>query len=146
MALCPGSLGNLGVKLTTADVRIDWRVVDVYNRRVVKTGSATASQKGGGFDVGTAVNGHGGRIGFDNQEFMNSALGKATVKAVTVISQDMAGLNLPASGRTQSKMQVAQAQQAASTAASTPSVDPRHSPGGREQEHPDRFRWLQAGL
>jgi curli biogenesis system outer membrane secretion channel CsgG len=115
----PGSLGNLGVKLTSADVRIDWRVVDVYNRRVIKTGSATASQKGGGFDVGTAVNGRGGRIGFDNQEFMNSALGKATVKAVDTIAQDMSGLNLPASGRSQSKMQVAQNQQAAVTAAAT---------------------------
>jgi curli biogenesis system outer membrane secretion channel CsgG len=104
----PGSLGNLGVKLTTSDVRIDWRVVDVFNRRVLKTGQATASQKGAGFDVGTAVSGRGGNIGFSNQEFMNSALGKATVKAVTAISQDMSGIDLPESGRLRSKAQVAQ--------------------------------------
>jgi curli biogenesis system outer membrane secretion channel CsgG len=107
----PGSLGNLGLKLTTSDVRIDWRVVDVYNRRVIKTGQATASQKGAGFDIGAAVDGHGGKIGFSNQEFMNSALGKATVKAVAAISQDMAGLNLPESGRLRSKAQAARKQE-----------------------------------
>lgn len=101
----PGSLGNLGVKLTTADVRVDWRLVDVYNRKVLKTGQATASQKGGGFDVGAAVSGHGGKIGFNNQEFMNSALGKATVKAVSSIVQQVASVSLPESGRSQSKAQ-----------------------------------------
>jgi curli biogenesis system outer membrane secretion channel CsgG len=113
----PGSLGNLGVKLTTTDVRIDWRVVDVFNRRVIKTGQATAAQKGAGFDIGTAVNGRGGNIGFNNQEFMNSALGKATVKAVNSIAQDMAGIELPESGRLQSKAQAAKKLEGASQAA-----------------------------
>ena len=121
----PGSLGNLGVKLTTSDVRVDWRVVDVYNRKVIKTGQATASQKGAGFDVGAAVDGHGGTIGFSNEEFMNSALGKATVKAVNTIAQDMAKVSLPQSGRGRSKLAAAQKQQintqaAAVAAALTP--------------------------
>lgn len=107
----PGSLGKLGVKLTTSDVRIDWRVVDVFNRKVVKSGQATASHKGAGFDIGAAVDGHGGNIGFSNQEFMDSALGKATVKAVDGIAKDMANVSLPASGRVQSKVQSAQTQQ-----------------------------------
>jgi curli biogenesis system outer membrane secretion channel CsgG len=41
----PGSFGNLGVKLTTSDVRVDWRLVDVYNRKVVTSGQATAHRK-----------------------------------------------------------------------------------------------------
>jgi curli biogenesis system outer membrane secretion channel CsgG len=122
----PGSLGNLGVKLTTSDVRIDWRVVDVYNRRVIKSGQATASQKGAGFDIGAAVDGHGGKIGFSNQEFMNSALGKATVKAVGTISQDMANISLPESGRTRSKAQVA-AKQAGEIQAVTAAI--KQTPG-----------------
>jgi curli biogenesis system outer membrane secretion channel CsgG len=104
----PGSLGNLGVKLTTADVRIDWRVVDVHNRRVIRTGNALGTHKGGGFDIGAAVDGHGGNIGFNNHEFMNSALGKATVKAVNTIGQELTHLSLPESGRTRSKAQAAQ--------------------------------------
>jgi len=114
----PGSLGNLGVKMTTADVRIDWRLVDVYTRKVLHTGSATATHKGGGFDIGVAVSGHGGRIGFGNQEFMNSALGKATAKAVTNITAELVGLSLPESGRRQSKARAqTQEQQAAQAAA-----------------------------
>lgn len=101
----PGSLGNLGVKVNTSDVRIDWRLVDVYNRKVVKSGQATASQKGAAFDVGVAVDGHGGNIGFDNKEFMNSALGKATVKAVTTLVQDISSASLPESGRSKRQAQ-----------------------------------------
>lgn len=106
----PLSGGRLGLKTTTADVRIDWRLVDVYNRKVIHTGSATASHQGLGFDLGVAVQGHGGNIGFANQEFMNSALGKATAKAVTNIVEELVGVNLPESGRVRSKQQ-AQAQQ-----------------------------------
>ena len=112
----PLSGGNLGLKMTTSDVRIDWRLVDVYTRKVIKTGSATESQKGAGFDVGVAVQGHGGKIGFDNKEFMNSALGKATAKAVTNITHEVAGLSLPESGRARSKGQAQAQQQAASQA------------------------------
>jgi curli biogenesis system outer membrane secretion channel CsgG len=106
----PFSSGNLGVKISTSDVRIDWRLVDVYTRKVIKTGSATASQKGTGFDIGVGVQGRGGNIGFGNEEFMNSALGKATAKAVTNIVQDLVAFNPPASGRSLSKAQ-GQAQQ-----------------------------------
>lgn len=101
----PGSLGNLGVKVNTSDVRIDWRLVDVYNRKVVKSGQATAAQKGAAFDVGVAVDGHGGNIGFDNKEFMNSALGKATVKAVAILVQDISSAKLPESGRSKRQAQ-----------------------------------------
>jgi curli biogenesis system outer membrane secretion channel CsgG len=122
----PFSGGNLGVKVTTADVRIDWRMVDVYTRKVIKTGSATATQKGTAFDVGAAVQGHGGHIGFQNQDFMNSALGKATAKAVTNIVQEVSGFNPPESGRVHSKSQV-QAQQQSAEQAATSAL--RETPG-----------------
>lgn len=108
----PGSLGNLGLKITTADVRIDWRLIDIFSRKVIKTGSAIANQKGGGFDIGVGVNGRGGNIGFGNHEFMNSALGKATAKAVTNITVELATVSLPESGRLKSKSAAASKQEA----------------------------------
>lgn len=113
----PGALGGLGVHQTTADVRIDWRLVDASNRKIIKTGSSTAAQKGGGFTLGTDVNGRGGGIGFDNREFMDSALGKATVKALAQITADLAPVNLPESGRHKKKAAMAGQQAAAATAA-----------------------------
>lgn len=95
----PRSIGKLGVQQTTADVRIDWRIVDVYNRKVLKTSHAEGKQTGGGFDIGVNVTGHGGRIGFDNSEFMNSALGRATVRALSNVVTEVAMTDLPESGR-----------------------------------------------
>jgi curli biogenesis system outer membrane secretion channel CsgG len=113
----PGSLGKLGVKVTTSDVRVDWRLVDVYSRKVVKTGQATSSQKGAGFDIGVAVDGHGGNIGFQNQEFMNSALGRATAKAVTNIAEEISMFKVPESGRSKARAQKLAKQEGAAKAA-----------------------------
>jgi curli biogenesis system outer membrane secretion channel CsgG len=101
--LVPGSGGNLGIKTTTSDVRIDWRFVDAATRKVIKTGQAVGSEKGVGFDIGVAVDGHGGSIGFANEEFMNSALGKATVKALNNIIETVKDVELPQSGRRKAK-------------------------------------------
>ena len=87
----PFSGGNLGVKQTVSDVSIDWRFVDAYNRKVIKSGRITASKKGTSFDVGVGVNGNGGNIGFGNQEFMNSAVGKAAAEAVTNLTRNCRG-------------------------------------------------------
>ncbi len=46
------------------------------------------------------MSGRGGNIGFSNQEFLNSALGKATVKAVNDIVQQLSSYDVPESGRT----------------------------------------------
>jgi curli biogenesis system outer membrane secretion channel CsgG len=113
----PGSLGNLGVKQTVSDVRIDWRLVDAANRKIIKTGSSTASQKGVGFAVDVNVTGHGGGIGLDNKEFMESALGKATVTALKQITADVTPVVLPESGRHKQKAGVANQQAAAGNAA-----------------------------
>jgi curli biogenesis system outer membrane secretion channel CsgG len=111
----PRSGGALGIDQTVSDVRIDWRIIDIATRRVVKAASATGTEKGVGFNVGVAVNGNGGNIGFSNSEFMNSALGKATVKALAAIMADVNTVNLPASsGRAkqvqQTETQVKEAQ------------------------------------
>jgi curli biogenesis system outer membrane secretion channel CsgG len=99
----PKGLGNLGLKMTTSDVRIDWRIVDVANRKVVASGQAVGAEKGVGFDVGLAINQRGGSLGFDNKEFMDSALGKATVKALNTIIANLQTVQVPVSGRQQQK-------------------------------------------
>ena len=121
----PGSLGKLGVQQTKADVRIDWRIVDVATRKILKSGDSVGTQTGGGFDIGVAVNGHGGNIGFNNAEFMNSALGRATVKALSNIVSAVAITDLPESGRHKQQAgklakQNAETQAALEAARSTP--------------------------
>lgn len=113
----PRSFGNLGLKQVSADVRIDWRLVDAASRKVLKTGSATAEQKGTGFDVGLNVTGRGGRIGYDNQEFMDSALGKATVAALAQITDELRAVTLPESARRKRKAAQAGTQEQALSAA-----------------------------
>ena len=99
----PGGFGNLGLHQNVADVRIDWRLVDVATRKIVKTGSASKEEKGGGFDVGSNVGGNGGNIGMGNHEFMDSALGHATEKTLAQIIADVQGATLPESGRVKQK-------------------------------------------
>ncbi len=103
----PGNLGNLGLKQTTSNVRIDWRLVDAATRKIIKTGSAVGEQKGTGFNVGVNIAGSGGGIGFDNKEFMDSALGKATVAALKQITDGVSGVTLPESGRHKQKAALA---------------------------------------
>jgi curli biogenesis system outer membrane secretion channel CsgG len=118
----PGNFGNLGLHQTVADVRIDWRLVDVATRKIVKTGSSSASEKGGGFDTGVNVGGRGGNIGFGNSEFMDSALGHATEKTLKQIIDDVQGAVLPVSGRVKQKAGLAAQADAATEAL-------RHTPG-----------------
>jgi len=118
----PGNLGNLGVKQTSSDVRIDWRLVDVATRKIIKTGSASATQKGMGFDVGANIGGSGGGINFDNKEFMDSALGKATEATLKQIITDVQGTTLPESGRVKQKTGLAAKASAANDAL-------KHTPG-----------------
>ena len=113
----PGSLGALGVNQQASDVRIDWRLVDANNRKIIKAGSAVGTQKGVGFNVGVGVNGHGGGIGFDNKEFMDSALGKATVLALNMIISDISPITVPESSRHKQKLGAANQQAAAASAA-----------------------------
>jgi curli biogenesis system outer membrane secretion channel CsgG len=118
----PPGFGNVGLHQTVADVRIDWRLVDVATRKILKTGSASATEKGGGFDVGAEANGNGGNIGMGNHEFMDSALGHATQKTLATIIADIQSFDLPVSGRAKQKAGQAMQVDAASEAL-------RHTPG-----------------
>jgi curli biogenesis system outer membrane secretion channel CsgG len=104
----PGSLGGTQLSRSKSDVRIDWRITDAFNRKVIVSGQAVGEEVGLGFNIGVSVNGHGGGIGFGNQEFMNSALGKATVKALNLIMADVTRVSLPLSGRRQAMDKKAQ--------------------------------------
>jgi curli biogenesis system outer membrane secretion channel CsgG len=113
----PSSVGALAVKQTVSDVRIDWRIVDASSRKILKTGSAASEKKGTGFDVGVNNNGHGGTVGFDNKEFMSSALGKATVAALSQITTDVKATTIPESARSKKKSAQAGQQALADSAA-----------------------------
>jgi curli biogenesis system outer membrane secretion channel CsgG len=115
----PGGLGNLGIKQNKADVRIDWRIVDTATRKVITTGQAIGQETGTGFDVGVGVGGRGGNISFSNSEFMNSALGKATVKSINSIMAQVASAAIPVSGRQQAKEKATQNEKATTDAAAT---------------------------
>lgn len=99
----PPGFGDVGLHQTVADVRIDWRLVDVATRKIIKTGSVSKTERGGGFDVGAAANGNGGNISVGNHEFMDSALGHATQKALADIVTDVKDFSLPVSGRAKQK-------------------------------------------
>ncbi len=118
----PGGLGALGLKRGVSDVRIDWRLVDVATRKIIKSDSAVAQQTGLGFIVGVGTGGGGGVIGFDNKEFMDSALGKATVKAMSNIVLQVQGISLPESGRVKQKANIAAKANAEANAV-------KHTPG-----------------
>ena len=118
----PPGLGDVGVHQTVADVRIDWRLVDVATRKIIKTGSVSKQEHGGGFDMGAEANGNGGNISVGNHEFMSSALGHATQKALADIVTDIKNFNLPVSGRMQQK-----ADQAVQADSATEAL--RHMPG-----------------
>jgi curli biogenesis system outer membrane secretion channel CsgG len=122
----PGSGGALGIKTSQSDVQINWRIVDAASRVAKVSGSAVGKENGVGFDVGVGVDGRGGLIGFNNREFMNSALGKATVKALDQVMADVLRAALPVSARRQqlAAAEKAKAQQAAQAAAAL-----RQTPG-----------------
>jgi serine/threonine protein kinase len=105
--ITPGSEVALGIKRATCDVRIDWRIVDVYNRKVIAAGQTVGEEVGAGFVFSDAINGQSSDLGFANQEFMISALGKATVKAINAIMAQVNGISFPQSGRRQAKANTA---------------------------------------
>jgi len=122
----PGSGGALGIKTSTSDVQINWRIVDAATRVAKASGSAVGKENGVGFDIGVGVDGHGGNIGFGNREFMNSALGKATVKALDQVMAEVLRTSLPVSGRRQ---QLAATEQAKVQKAAAEASALRKTPG-----------------
>ena len=84
-----------GVRKSLAQVQIDWRLIQVARRKIVATGHGVGEDKGTSF-------GFEGGLGtefFQSKQFRESALGRATTKAIAAITADLARLTLPASAR-----------------------------------------------
>jgi len=104
-------VGGFGfsVKKSENEVQIDWRIIDNNSRQVVKADRSVGVEKGSGFNFNSW---HGG--GFNNnREFMDSALGKATMKALADIVAKVGVLQIGPGTR----VQQAEAEAAAGAAA-----------------------------
>ena len=90
--------GHFGVGKTENEVQIDWRIIDNASREIVSgaTGRAVGVEKGTSFNFGT----WGGGGFSNNREFMDSALGKATMKALAQIIDKVKTLNVGPGART----------------------------------------------
>jgi curli biogenesis system outer membrane secretion channel CsgG len=88
---------RVGVKTTENEVQIDWRIIDNATREVVPGASGRASgvEKGTSFNFRSWTGG-----GFsNNREFRDSALGKATMKAIAEIVEQVKKLDVGPGGR-----------------------------------------------
>jgi curli biogenesis system outer membrane secretion channel CsgG len=90
--------GHFGVGKTENEVQIDWRIIDNASREIVSgaSGRAVGVEKGTSFNFGT----WGGGGFSNNREFMDSALGKATMKALAQIIDKVKTLEVGPGART----------------------------------------------
>lgn len=91
-------LPNVRIKTSESEVQIDWRIIDNATREIVPGGSGRAS----GVEKGTSWNfssWNGGGFS-NNREFRDSALGKATMKAIAQIVDQVKKLDIGPGGRT----------------------------------------------
>lgn len=91
-------LPNVRIKTRESEVQIDWRIIDNATRELVPGGSGRASgvEKGTSWDF-SSWNGGGFN---NNREFRDSALGKATMKAIAEIVEQVKKLDVGPGGRT----------------------------------------------
>jgi curli biogenesis system outer membrane secretion channel CsgG len=92
----PGGFGKFKVNNRENEVQIDWRLIDNSTRVIIKSDRSVGLEKGGGFSFGAI-----GDSGFSqSREFLDSALGKATMKAIAQIVEQLNTWTPPAkSGR-----------------------------------------------
>ena len=89
---------RVGIRTTENEVQIDWRIIDNATREVVQgaSGRASGKEKGTSFNFSSWTGG-----GFsNNREFRDSALGKATMKAIADIVEQVKKLDVGPGGRT----------------------------------------------
>ena len=88
--IVPGGFGDISVKKEKAVVWIDFRIVDATTGETLIAESAEGVEKKSGASIGAGDFGDWiGRISFDSDEFRDSMVGKATVKAVDAIAKKM---------------------------------------------------------
>lgn len=92
----PGGAASVSISKTESEVQIDWRIIDNASREIVARGRADGMEKGSGFNFSSW---HGGGFS-NNREFMDSALGKATMKAIADIVEKVKALNIGPGART----------------------------------------------
>jgi curli biogenesis system outer membrane secretion channel CsgG len=107
----PFGLGGFSVKKSQNEVQIDWRIIDNATREIIPgaTGRALGVETGTGFNFGS----WGGGGFSNNREFMDSALGKATMKAIAQITDKLKTLDIGPGARTLSNESAAAAGAAA---------------------------------
>jgi len=115
--------GGFSVAKSESEVEIVWRVVDATTRKILNSGTAVGVEKGTSWGFG-GVLGHGF---YREREFRDSALGKATVKAMAIIVGDVDKLTLGPGTRAKLRDQKLAEKEQAGTAAleklrSTPGV------------------------
>jgi len=90
----PFGYGGFSVTKSENEVQIDWRIVDNATREVIVTGRADGVETGTGFNFSSWQGG-----GFsNNREFRDSALGKATMKAIAQIVDKVKTLDIGPGG------------------------------------------------
>jgi len=113
--------GGVGTRQTSAYVRLDFRIVDATTREVVYAGSGEGEDKTTGVSVDGGALGQGaGAINFSDRSFLDSQVGRATMKAIgdVIGKMDHNFLSSRTSGSGEIKAQEAAARDAAETAAS----------------------------
>jgi len=113
--------GGLGTRQTSAYVRLDFRIVDATTREVVYAGSGEGEDKTTGVSVDGGAFGKGaGAVDFSDRSFLESQVGRATMKAINDVIQKMDHnfLATRTSGATQVRAQEAGAREAAEAEAS----------------------------
>jgi hypothetical protein len=91
-------LPRVGIRTSESEVQIDWRIIDNATREVVSgaSGRASGKEKGTSYNFSSWTGG-----GFsNNREFRDSALGKATMKAIAEIVEQVKKLDVGPGGRT----------------------------------------------
>jgi curli biogenesis system outer membrane secretion channel CsgG len=89
---------HVNIRTSESEVQIDWRIIDNATREVVPggTGRSSGIEKGTSYNFSSWTGG-----GFNNnREFRDSALGKATMKAIADIVEHVKKLDVGPGGRT----------------------------------------------
>lgn len=82
--------GGAGVRKTEAYVRLDFRIVDATTREVVYAGAGEGSDSTTGVSVDGGAFGSGaGRIDFSDRSFLDSQVGRATMKSIKDVIDKM---------------------------------------------------------
>jgi curli biogenesis system outer membrane secretion channel CsgG len=108
-----GGFGGFSVHKQENEVQIDWRIIDNASREVAVSGRADGIETGSSFNFGS----WGGHGFSGDREFMDSALGKATMKALAQITDKVSTVTLGPGARS-----VAAADEAAAASAALRSV------------------------